>query len=75
MNEDLELLLEATAGARRDRDAAGRPQPPAAWWDLPAEHRETAFDLQARSRQLERALDPDGFSGTVRAVLARLWDV
>ena len=30
------------------------------------------FDLQAESRLLERALDPDGLSGTGRAVVARI---
>ena len=34
--------------------------------------REVAFELARRSRVLEAALDPDGYSTTVRAVLARL---
>ena len=72
MNEPNELLIEATAGAWRDRNADRRLVPPPAWWDLPPEARETAFELQRRTRELERALDANGFSGTVRAVMARL---
>lgn len=72
MSEDLELVIEATAGAWRQRDVDGRPVPPPAWWDLPADAREIAFDVQSRTRELESALDPSGFSGTVRSVMARL---
>jgi hypothetical protein len=72
MNEDLELLIEATAGAWRVRDPNGRPIPPPAWWDLPADAREHAFELQQLTREWERAIDSDGFSGTVRAVLEKL---
>jgi hypothetical protein len=72
MNEDLELLIEATAGAWRERDVNGRPVPPPAWWDLPSDARERAFELQQLTREWERAIDPAGFSGTVRAVLDRL---
>ena len=72
MNEELEQLVEATAGAWRERDANGRPLPPPAWWDLLPEAREQAFELQRATREFERAIDPAGFSGTVRAVLDRL---
>lgn len=72
MSDELDLLIEAAAGAWRERDANGRPVPPPAWWDLPPDARQLAFDAQARTRDLESALDADGFSGTVRAVLARL---
>jgi len=72
MNEELELLLESTACAFRERDMNGRPMPSPSWLDLPADAREAAFDAQARTRDLERAVDPAGFSGTVRAVMMRL---
>lgn len=72
MSEDLDLLVEATAGAWRARDDNRRAVPPPAWWDLSPGARERAFDLQTRTREFERALDEDGFSGTVRAVVARI---
>jgi hypothetical protein len=72
MNDDLDLRIESTAGAMRDRDASGRIVPPPAWWDLPPDARLLAFDAQVATRELECAADPSGFSGTVRAVLARL---
>jgi hypothetical protein len=43
-----------------------------AWHDLSAEGREAAFDLATRMRAIEAALDPQGRSATVRAVLARI---
>jgi hypothetical protein len=46
--------------------------PPPAFHDLPPDARALAFELQSRTRQLERAVDGAGFSGTVRAVLSRL---
>jgi len=72
MNDDLDLLIESAASAMRDRDASGRVIPPPAWWDLPPDARLLAFEAQAATRELECAVDPSGFSGTVRAVLARL---
>ena len=72
MNDELELLIEANASAWRDRDPSGRIVPPPAWWDLPPDARVLAFDAQVATRELERAVDSSGFSGTVKAVLARL---
>jgi hypothetical protein len=72
LNEELELLIESVTSARRDRDPSGRAVPPPAWWDLSPDSRELAFEAQAATRQLERAVDPKGFSGTVRAVMERL---
>ena len=72
MNDELDLLIESAATARRDRDASGRIVPPPAWWDLPPDARLLAFDAQAATRELEAAFDPSGLSGTVRAVVARL---
>jgi hypothetical protein len=72
VNDDAELLIESLTSAWRDRDADGRAVPPPAWWDLSPEERELAFDAQAATRELERAMDSEGFSGTVRGVLERL---
>jgi hypothetical protein len=70
--DDLIALVESTTSAWRERDASGRAVPPAAWWDLPPDARVAAFDLQSATRDLERAADPLGLSGTVRAVMERL---
>lgn len=72
MNEDLELLIESVTSACRSRDVSGRAVPPPAWWDLSPDARVLAFDAQLATRELERAVDPRGFSGTVRAVTERL---
>ncbi len=66
-----EALIEATATPHRERDREGRLVPPPAWWDLPPDAREEAYRLQL-TRQMERAVDRAGRSGTVRAVLARI---
>lgn len=70
--DDLSVLVESVATAWRERNLDGRTVPPPAWWDLPPEARETAFEAQTATRELERAVDREGFSGTVRAVMERL---
>jgi hypothetical protein len=72
VNDDNDLLIESVTNAWRERDASGRAVPPPGWWDLAPDDRLLAFDGQTATRELERARDPEGFSGTVRAVLARL---
>jgi hypothetical protein len=73
MNADeLSLLVESVTTAWRERDLDGRTVPPPAWWDLPPDARELAFEAQTATRELERAADRHGLSGTVRAVLERL---
>ena len=72
MNDERDLLIESVTSAWRHRDASGRAVPPPAWWDLSPDDRLLAFDSQVATRELERALDSDGFSGTVRAVRDRL---
>ncbi len=68
---DRDLLIEAAATAFRERDSEGRILFSPAWWDLPPEDREKAFDAQLAARRLERGADPEGLSATARAVLAR----
>lgn len=43
-----------------------------AWHDLDAGDRARAFELSKALRTVEAALDPEGMSTTVRAVLSRL---
>ena len=73
MKDDLkDLLIEQAASAFRERDSWGRIQPSPAWWDLPPEERFVLFERQLESRLLERALDHEGLSSSVRSVLSRL---
>ncbi|MCC6552109.1 MAG: hypothetical protein IT372_03680 [Polyangiaceae bacterium] len=69
---DRERLIEAAAGAYRDRDPHGAIRSHPAWHDLDDAGREEAFELARRLRAMEAALDPDGLSSTARAVLARI---
>lgn len=65
--------IELAASAHRDRDRrTGRVVPSAAWMDLDDAGREALFEVTARSRRLEAALDPGGRSATVHAVLDRI---
>ena len=64
-------LIEEVAGAFRPRDPRQVGTLPA-WHDLSATGREEAFELSVRMRQVESALDPQGYSSTVRAVLDRI---
>ena len=65
------VLIEAAVTAHRERDREGRVVPSAAWWDLSPQDLDTLFVEQTVARELERAIDADGMSGTMRAVLAR----
>jgi hypothetical protein len=69
---DDDALLEAVAGAWRARDAYGAVRSHPAWHDLDARGRDEAWARAAQSRQIEAALDPDGLSTTVRALLSRI---
>jgi hypothetical protein len=71
---DPRTLIEAAVTAFRERDREGRIVPPPAWWDLAPEALDTLYAEQAIARDLERAMDPAGESGTVKAVMARLRD-
>ena len=64
-------LIEEVAGAYRPRDPRAVGTLPA-WHDLSPAGRDEAFELSARMRQVEAALDPRGYSSTVRAVLDRI---
>lgn len=68
---DEELLIEAVAGAHRPRPRDELRYHPA-WHDLGVDGRRRALERAAALRKLEAALDLDGFSTTVHAVLARI---
>jgi hypothetical protein len=70
--DDEDALIEATLSAHRERDADGLPMAPPQWWDLSPEMCEQAFARQLQARVVESALDPQGWSSTVKAVLGRL---
>lgn len=65
-------LIEAATTAHRERDREGRILPPPAWWDLSPQDLDAVFEEQAFAREIERAIDSQGRSGTVRAVLERI---
>lgn len=71
-DRELEIALEAATTVHRERDEHGRLVPPPAWFDLPVDALERLHRRQVFAREVERAMDPQGLSGTVRAVLARL---
>lgn len=71
-NSPEDLLVEATLGAHRQPGEAGVPAPPPEWADLSDAGRMRAYEAQLLAREWERALDDDGFSSTVHAVLARI---
>lgn len=68
---DEEPLVEEAAGAFRPRDPRQVAFLPA-WHDLTPEGRDAAFRASVELRALEAALDPQGRSATVKAVLGRL---
>ena len=70
--EERDALIEAGVSAHRERDRDGRPVPPPAWWDLAPEDLDELYRRQMAQRALERAVDLEGRSGTVRAVLERI---
>ncbi|MGD8377582.1 MAG: hypothetical protein PVF68_15725 [Acidobacteriota bacterium] len=67
-----DVLLEAAAAAWRELSPDGRLRAAPAWWDLAPDDRDRLHRRQIEARLLEAALDPDGHSSTVKAVLARL---
>jgi hypothetical protein len=71
-DQETRALIEAAVTPFRERDHDGRIVPPPAWWDLPPEALDTLHVEQAFAREVERAMDPAGESGTVKAVMARI---
>jgi hypothetical protein len=67
-----EELLEAAATPYRERDAEGRVLPSPAFMDLDPAARGELAARQSWLREVERALHPLGWSGTVQAVMGRI---
>jgi hypothetical protein len=72
MTRDEELLLEQVTSAHRERQVDGSVRSHPAWHDLDEAGRQEAFEATVELRKMEAALDGDGFSGTVRALLSRI---
>lgn len=66
------LLVEQAVSAHRERRGDGSIVSHPAWHDLSAEGRTAVFDETQKQRAVERGLDREGLSGTVRAVLERI---
>jgi len=64
------MLIAETASAWRPRTPDGQILEHPAWADLDSAGRRAAFEEALVMRVLEAALDPDGYSTTVRAVAA-----
>lgn len=67
-----QMLIEEATCAWRPRTPDGRTLEHPAWADLDAAGRRMAFEEALVMRVLEAALDPDGYSTTVRAVAAAI---
>jgi hypothetical protein len=72
MTPQAQALLEQVTSAHRARTLDGRITSHPAWHDLDAEGRVEAFEETITLREMERALDANGESSTVKALLARL---
>lgn len=71
MNEK-EILVEAALTAARTADRAGQIYPHPVWADLGREERLLLFEKTVEARTIEAALDSNGLSPTIRAVLKNL---
>jgi hypothetical protein len=70
--EERALLIEQVAAAWRSQAPDGTIRSLPAWHDLDEAGRLEAFELAQHLRTLEAALDPQGRSSTVHAVMAKL---
>ena len=72
MTRDQELLLEQVTSAHRERHVDGTIASHPAWHDLDDAGRTEAFEATLTLRKMEAALDAEGHSSTVRALLSRI---
>ncbi|MBS2014488.1 MAG: hypothetical protein JST00_16500 [Deltaproteobacteria bacterium] len=69
--QEEEILVEQVASAQRPR-SRDTLRYHRAWHDLGDQGRIRAHEIARAVRKVEAALDPEGFSTTTRAVLARI---
>jgi hypothetical protein len=68
-----EALIEAVTAAHRTIDPfTRRVRGHEAFHDLDDDGRRVAYERTLATRAIERALDPEGWTTTVRAVMSRL---
>jgi hypothetical protein len=72
MTREEELLLEEVTSAHRERHADGSVKSHPAWHDLDDAGKREAFEATVLVRKLEAAIDVEGQSSTVHAVLRRI---
>ena len=72
MTLEEELLLKQVTSAHRERGFDGAIRSHPAWHDLDEAGREAAFDATLDLRKMEAAIDAEGYSATVRALLSRI---
>ena len=72
MTREEELLLEQVTSAHRERHADGTIRSHHAWHDLDDAGRTEAFEATTVLRKMEAALDPNGHSSTIRALLSQI---
>lgn len=72
MTHEEELLLEQVTSAHRERGVDGAVRFHPAWHDLDDAGRQAAFEATVELRKMEAALDAQGMSSTVRALLRRI---
>ena len=72
MTPEETLLLEQVTSAHRERTVDGVVKSHPAWHDLDRTGRVAAFEETLRLRKLEAALDENGMSTTVKALVSRL---
>lgn len=72
MTPEDEILLERAVSAHRERRFDGAITSHPAWHDLDAAGRRAVFEETFKQRMTEQALDGEGHSTTVRALLTRI---
>jgi hypothetical protein len=72
MTPEEEILFESVLGSHRSRRSNGEIAWSAEWFDLSERLRIEAAETTIVQRELERAMDPQGLSSTIHAVMSRI---